>query len=161
MTQRYSQKYTLIYFLELNPGLNFLATEWPLHVTMLDTFKTDWLADKLASALKHLAQATKPFTTLVTKSDMFGENKDEPVKLLASSGDNLRLHHDLLELSDKVSFVFNTLEFVGDRFSPHITNQRSSNVEIGKSYQLSTVSLVDMFPNNDHLQDSAESLLTT
>ncbi len=152
MTAQYSQKYTVICFLEHNPGLNFPATEWPLHITLLDTFKTDWQVDKLASALGDLAEATRPFTTLVTNSVMLGENKDEPVKLLASSKDILRLHHGLLLLGDKASLVFNTPEFVGNGFLPHITDQRCSNVEIGKSYQFSTISLVDMFPNSDHLQ---------
>lgn len=152
MTAQYSQKYTAVCFLELNPRLNFPATKWPLHITLLDTFKTDWQVDKLASALGDLAEATRPFTALVTNSVMLGENKDEPVKLLAPSEDIQRLHYDLLLLGDKASLVFNTPEFVGNGFLPHITDQRYSNVEIGKSYQFSTISLVDMFPNSDHLQ---------
>ncbi len=151
MSQIYSQKYTIVCFFLENHKTEFPATDWPLHVTMLDTFKTDWSLDELYCAINDKALATKPFETLVTKTTMLGENKDVTVKLLQLGGGLLDLHAELLSLADEGRFIFNTPEYIGDGFLPHATDQKNSEVVIGRKYLLNNMSLVDMFPDGNHL----------
>jgi hypothetical protein len=151
MTQQYSQKYTVVCFFEpQEASYNYAAADWPLHVTMLDTFKTDWELTTLCKALGDVAVETAPFSAIPTEKALLGEDKDVPVKLLQIEGPMSALHNKLMGLADKGSFVFNTPEFVGSGFLPHATNQDDGQVEIGQEYQLKSLSLIDMFPDEDH-----------
>ena len=151
MKEQYSQKYTVVCF--FNPqetSNNFPASEWPLHVTVLDTFKTEWQLSTLSKALGEVAATIAPFDTVPIQKAMLGKDKNVPVKLLQIRGAISTLHSKLMNLVDKGSFIFNTPEFVGSGFLPHATDQEDSQVEVGKPYRLGSISLVDMFPNNDH-----------
>lgn len=151
MLKEYSQKYTVVcFFAAQNAANNFSASDWPLHVTILDTFKTDWPLNKLTGELEELASTIAAFDVTPTESAMLGPEKNVPVKLLLLNKDLLTLHNKLLELSDKGSFVYNTPEFVGPGFLPHATDQKNGSVKIGQKYHLDSISLVDMFPGGDH-----------
>lgn len=153
MPQEYSQKYTVVCFFAVQDlATNFRASDWPLHVTILDTFKTDWPLDKLTEELEKLVSATATFDVMPTKQAMLGPDKDVPVKLLLPDDDLLALHDKLLELSDEGSFVYNTPEFVGKGYLPHATDQKDSSLKIGRRYHLDSISLVDMFPGSDHMR---------
>jgi hypothetical protein len=153
MTQQYTQKYTVVCFFEPQEKFSdFTMTDWPLHVTILDTFKTEWQVSELSKALRDIALNTVPFDALPIKSALLGPDKDVPVKLLLLEGGLSDLHHKLLGLVDKGSFIFNTPDFVGEGFLPHATDQLNNKVEIGQKYHLESISLVDMFPNNDYTQ---------
>ena len=129
---------------------NFSASDWPLHVTILDTFKTDWQLNMLSKTLEDVAATTSSFDAIPTEEAMLGEDKNVPVKLLRLEGDMLALHSKLMRFVDGGTFIFNTPEFVGDGFLPHATDQDDKKVEVGKTYRLLSISLVDMFPGNDH-----------
>jgi hypothetical protein len=145
-----TQKYTIVCFLEPeNAPANFSAVDWPLHVTMLDTFKTSWAVEELSRAIRETVSNIASFNIKPVKQAMLGPNKDVPVKLLKQDESILNLHSRLLALSEEGSFVFNTPDFVGDGFLPHVTDQRDGQVEVGEIYPVTTVSLVDMFPNGD------------
>ncbi len=151
MSQQYSQKYTVVCFLDPQDKLtNFSSLDWPLHVTILDTFKTNWQLSELCQALRDVAAKTASFDTVPIQSALLGEHNDVPVKLLPLDEPMSTLHYALLGLVDGGSFVFNTPEFVGSGFLPHVTDQRTSQVSVGESYDLTGISLVDMFPDNDH-----------
>jgi hypothetical protein len=153
MTQQYSQKYTVVCFFDpQEKSHNFAATDWPLHITILDTFKTEWEIATLCKALEDVATETLPFDATPTEKALLGENKDVPVKLLQIKGPLSTLHNKLMKLADTGSFVFNTPAFVGSGFLPHATDQSNGQVEIGKPYQLRSISLIDMFPAKNHMR---------
>ena len=153
MAQQYFQKYTVVCFFEPQAtGSNFSASEWPLHVTLLDTFKTDWPLATLSDQLRRVALRVASFETVPTTAALLGENKDVPVKLLPLEGGLSTLHTRLMELADAGSLVFNTPDFVGKGFLPHASDQANNKVEIGMAYSLVSISLVDMFPDNNHLR---------
>jgi hypothetical protein len=147
----YSQKYTIVCFFEEKPKVSFPALEWPLHVTILDTFKTEWPLDTLTRALEEVALTIAPFHTLPTQIALLGEDKNVSVKLLQLNSDMLALHNKLLSLVNDGAFIFNTPEFVDKGFLPHATDQKDGIVQLGQKYLLKSVSLVDMFPNGDHM----------
>lgn len=153
MPQTYTQKYTVVCFFNVQPvGLNFPASDWPLHVTILDTFKTEWHLDTLTSELAKSASGIAPIDVTPTEQTMLGPDRDVPVKLLRLDQSILSLHNKLLELSNKGEFIYNTPEFVGTGFLPHVTDPKASNVQIGQGYHLDSISLVDMFPGGDHMR---------
>lgn len=153
MTHKYTQKYTVVcFFTPQKRSIDFAASDWPLHVTVLDTFKTSWRLDELCAALAKVASSTTSFNTVPTKKTTLGENKDIPVKLLRLDAGMSALHTALLDLVEKGAFVFNTPEFVGAGFLPHVTNQGASQVAVGKAYRLSGIALVDMFPRDDPMR---------
>lgn len=151
MIQQYSQKYTIVCFFELQEkASNFSASEWPLHVTILDIFKTEWPLSMLCNELRRAALTVVPFDTIPTGDVMLGGNKNVSVKLLKSEGGMSALHTTLMGLANEGSFVYNTPEFVGNGFLPHVTNEIDSQIEVGQLYPLDGISLIDMFPNDDH-----------
>lgn len=153
MPQEYSQKYTVVCFFEpQDKSSNFSALDWPLHVTILDTFKTEWQKGALCEALDGVASEIAPFDTFPTQNSMLGEYKDVPVKILQLPGAMSSLHNKLMKLVDDGAFVFNTPEFVGEGFLPHATDQHDSKLNVGQTYRLDSFSLVDMFPGDDHMR---------
>ncbi len=153
MPQAYSQKYTIVcFFYPQDVSTTFSALDWPLHVTMLDTFKTDWSATDLCNALKQVAISTATFSVLPVEQAMLGPDKNESVKLLQKDKALLALHATLLTLVHEGSFVFNSPGFVGEGFLPHATDQRDGQLTLGQPYTVATISLVDMFPNGDYMQ---------
>lgn len=151
MRQQYSQKYTVVCFFKPQETFsNFSASEWPMHVTILDMFKTEWQLNRLCNELSAVAKTIVPFDTMPIEKVMLGEDKSIPVRLLQREGAILALRHRLMSLVDKGLFIFNTLEFVGEGFLPHATDQENYQVEIGRSYRLENISLVDMFPDDDY-----------
>lgn len=160
MPQTYFQKYTIVcFFYPQDLPASFSALDWPLHVTMLDTFKTDWSVEELGDAMQRVAAAIPAFTALPVEQAMLGPNKDVPVKLLQQDEPMLAFHRALLALQQDGNFVFNTPEFVGDGFLPHATDQKDGQLAIGTPYPVTTVSLVDMFPNGDHMQRAVVSTI--
>jgi hypothetical protein len=150
---QFTQKYTIVCF--LNPEdipIEFSASDWPLHATILDTFKTDWSLEDLLQAIEQAVVNTAPFNITPLERAMLGPHKDVPVKLLQQDVHILDLHSTLLELTEPGSFVFNTPEFVGEGFLPHVTDQLDSQVDVGKTYTFASASLIDMFPGGDPYQ---------
>jgi hypothetical protein len=153
MTQQYSQKYTVVCFFEPQDKFSkFAASDWPLHVTILDTFKTAWGLSALSKELGDVVREITPLNTLPTEKALLGETKHISVKLLKLAGPMSALHDKLMTLVDKGDLVFNSPEFVGDGFLPHATDQGDDKVDVGQEYQLNSISLVDMFPDEDYLQ---------
>lgn len=153
MAPTYTQKYTIVCFLDLKTApITFSALDWPPHVTMLDTFKTEWPVKNLSRAIEQVAQCNTAFNIRATEQAMLGPDKDVPVKLLLPDAAIIGLHRKLLALSDEGSFIFNTPEFVGKGFLPHVTDQKASRMLIGKSYSITSVTLVDMFPDDDYMK---------
>jgi hypothetical protein len=150
--QRYTQKYTIAcFFAAQELGTNFSALEWPLHITIIDTFKTDWPVATLIRAVQEVATATKAVDVLPVEQAFLGPDKDVPVKLIQPNEALVGLHYKLLALGPDGSFVFNTPEFVGKGFLPHATDQKDATVQLGQTYHLTTISLVDMFPSGDYM----------
>lgn len=62
------------------------------------------------------------------------------------------LHKELLELGKRGSFLYNTPEFVGNGFIPHITDAIEERAELDGHYDLATISIVDTIPGGDSSQ---------
>lgn len=145
-----SQKYTLVHFFEEQPmSHNFSAREWPLHTTLLDMFTVGSDTDVLQHSLQEIAATTRSLTTKAVSETLFGQNKDVAVTLLSINPGIIELHKRLVGLAEETLIQFDHPEYVADGFIPHASIRDDSKLELGKTYRISNISLVDMYPNND------------
>ena len=145
-SMNYSQKYAIVAFLEpIEVGVAFNMTDWPQHITIVDVFAVEHdenlnqlLAGLIAQHLRiHLTighEATLGTTDvlIVNKNDKLQDLHDEVVNLLESNG-----------------AVFNNPEFTHQGFLPHSTIQKAGNLKSGDNITISTLALVDMFPDGN------------
>jgi 2'-5' RNA ligase len=150
MSNTHASKYTIVGFLEhTKTNQSFSENDWPLHVTLLDPFKTTWKLQELCKEIQYLAMATTHFQLKPIKRSFLGPNKDVPVTLLELDENMYRHHADLLALGRRGAFVYNTPEFVGDGFVPHITDTADKQAGLDENYMLETISIVNTIPNGD------------
>jgi hypothetical protein len=153
MTEQYFQKYTVVCFFEhQEKSHSFESSDWPLHVTVLDTFSTRWQAYELSRALANVAASVANFEVVPHQSTLLGENKDVSVKLLQQVNYMAALHNKLLKLVDKGLIIFNTPAYIGNGFLPHVTDRKDNELKLGHAYLLDSISLIDMFPGKDYRQ---------
>ncbi len=155
MNREKTSKYTIVGFLGDNePPQYFSENDWPLHVTLLDPFKTEWSEEELIFQTEKLTFMMHSFPLKLSSRSFLGPNKDVPVMLLEIDESISLSHSKLLELGKRGSFVYNTPEFVGDGFAPHITDTADERAELGRSYDLTTISIVNTIPDGDPLRRS-------
>lgn len=147
---RYSQKYTLVYFISpIRTGTEFHMTDWPLHTTLADVFAIDRHATDIDKKLAALATRTHAVQVAATDSSTLGT---APVALLEKSVSLLQLHDSIVSLLEENEATFNSPEFIKDGFLPHSTIQKSGRLQVGEVVTINSISLIDMFPNDDWQQ---------
>lgn len=148
--QKFSQKYAIIAPLEkIDEGSEFLSSNWPLHITIADTFAIDLDATNFLDKLStHLAKQ-RAITTVAGDDDYFGAQKQTQVTLLGTNRELLDLHYLVVALLKSASAVFNEPHFTGAGYKPHATVQRHARLHKGDSVRIGELSLIDMFPGSD------------
>ncbi len=146
---QYSQKYTIVAFLEpVDVGTKFAMTDWPLHVTLADVF-----AVELASDLE--AHLTKVFLEQAVITVSAGEDATlgtADVVLINKSDKLQALHDQLIDLLESEGAVFNSPQYTRGGFLPHSTIQKSGRMNKYDEFDVRMISLVDMFVRGDWQQ---------
>ena len=143
-----SQKYVIAHFIEpVEQKFNFSCKKWPLHTTLLPNFVISDSLDELIAKLSKVSEATKPFDFKVGDDARFGLSGEVLVSLIEPEPAILSLHYKLLAITEH--YKFDTPHYIGDGYRPHITKQANKKLIRGKSYSLNSITLVDMYPNND------------
>lgn len=145
----YSQKYCLVAFNSpVQVNTEFHTNDWPLHVTLADVFAINLtkdikekLAEMLANQPRFIIHAGKESILGVTKVVLFDNNNKIN-----------NLHHLLIDLLESNGAVFNNPEFTKEGFVPHCTIQKTTRLNQGDILKIDTISLVDMFPENNWQQ---------
>ena len=146
----YSQKYTLVYFITpLKNGVEFHMSNWPLHVTLADTFAMDGNKADIAAKLAELIADIDSARTTALKDTVLGTT---PVVLLDKTIELQQLHETLANVLEKNGVVFNHPEFIHDGFLPHSTIQGNERLRPGDKILIDNLSLIDMFPSGDWQQ---------
>lgn len=150
---RFTQKYVLVQFLENLPdGYEYSMKDWPLHVTLADVFAIhgDW-----TSLLKDLTlslENERAFFSHTKVKDLFGEDGSIKVILIEKTDELQNLHDTIISVLERHKAVFNSPEYVKAGYKPHATEQAESKLQIGDVVEFNSLTLVDMFPNNDPYQ---------
>lgn len=128
-----------------------MANNWPLHVTLVDVFATDWTVEEMMKELGELL-ASYPSASVcsIAKNDVFfGEKHDVRVTLLEKTTSLEKLHNDLLNMLEVGGLRLNNPEFAGETFRPHATVQRHTRLKEGDQVVVHAITLIDMFPEGN------------
>ena len=145
----YSQKYTLVTFLKpIEVGTEFAMADWRPHVTIADVFAIE-LDTAIKQSLADLLAQQSPIMLSVGEDVTLGTTK---VVLINKNGELQSLHNKVVDLLELNGAKFNTPKFTRKGFLPHSTIQKSGRLDVGEEFEITLISLVDMFPNGNWLQ---------
>jgi hypothetical protein len=145
----YSQKYTLVAFLiPVEVGTEFKMADWPLHITLADVFAIE-LETGIQQKLTNLLAEQPSLVLSVGQDATLGTTN---VALINKDNRLQNLHDKIIDLLELNGVQFNTPEFTRTGFLPHSTVQKSGRLNIGNEVEITSISLVDMFPGGDWQQ---------
>lgn len=146
----YSQKYTIVQFLEpIEPQQTFSMEEWPLHITLADVFAINFDESFIKELASHLSSKECISTESMEEAQLGDHNNPTKVTLIKNTSELQSLHDELINFLQAHDAVFNSPQFTHEGFLPHSTHQRHAHLETGKKINISELSLVDMFVNNN------------
>lgn len=143
----YSQKYALVHFISpVEDGVQFHMSDWLLHTTLADVF----------AVARHETEIDKKLATLLAQIEAVETNAmgdsvlgTAQVVLLDKTPLLTKLHTDIVSLLEENGATFNNPEFTRNGFLPHSTVQKNGRLQEGDKVAVDSISLVDMFPDND------------
>ena len=145
----YSQKYSLVAFLKpIGIGSEFSMADWPPHITIADVFAID-RTTTLEQELLILVTQQSPIQVTAGKDGTLGTTD---VTLINQYEKLKDLHNIVINQLERHGALFNNPEFTREGFLPHSTIQKSSRLSKGDEIKLTTLTLVDMFPNGNWQQ---------
>ena len=148
--QKFTQKYTIVQFFDdIDEGYEYSSDSWPLHSTIVDTFAIDWSVDEMASRLKDTLKNHATADSVAEDDRFFGDQGQVQVVLLNRSDSLVELHQDVLTALEDGGLKLNDPQFARDGFLPHATVQKHARLNRGDRVQFTTLSIVDMFPDED------------
>lgn len=151
--QKFSQKYTIICLLEeIMEGHEFSSTNWPLHITLADTFSISKSSKDLIRLIVKLAKKFSPINIESTNNEFFGPNQDIKVTVYENNEYITKLHFEILDALQYLGVVFNDPQYTREGYKPHSTVQKHNEIKVGTKELISNLAIVDMFHNKDSNQ---------
>jgi 2'-5' RNA ligase len=148
--QIFTQKYAIIQLFEdVQDGYEFTSDNWPLHSTIIDTFAIDWDVSTIISELEKIVIGHKSISTTAIGDKCFGSEQQIKVTLLNITSKLNTLHYDIIKLLNTGGLRLNDPQYAINGFLPHVTVQDNTRINIGDKVILNSLSLIDMFPNQD------------
>jgi 2'-5' RNA ligase len=148
--QKFTQKYTIVAFLEeMHEGAEYPSSQWPLHVTVADTFAVGWKATDLSEKLSLLSDRHAPSVVTAAHDEHFGPERQTQVTILKVNDELTALHYDVVALLEDAGAVFNNPQYTREGFRAHITVQPHARLDEGDYVMLDNLAIVDMFPRED------------
>jgi hypothetical protein len=143
----YSQKYALVHFISpIEDGTQFHMSDWLLHTTLADVFAINRHETNIDKKLATLLAQVETVETTTMDDSILGTTQ---VILLDKTPPLMKLHTDIVSLLEENNATFNNPEFTRSGFLPHSTIQKSGRLHTGDKVIIDSISLVDMFPDND------------
>jgi hypothetical protein len=115
----------------------------------VDVFAINRHEASLDTKLSALASGTQAVKVAAVADSLLGTTS---VVLFEKTVPLQQLHDDIVCLLEQNLATFNNPEFTKDGFLPHSTVQGSDRVRIGDVINIDSISLIDMFPNDDWQQ---------
>lgn len=102
-------------------GTEFDRTQWPAHVTLVSNFTTDASVAKLTATMRRALAPARPLKLEFGDTEMFGRDRDIPVRLVRSEC-VIELHEQLIaELSVDARIVADEPAYWHAGYRPHVT----------------------------------------
>jgi len=143
----YSQKYALVHFISpIDDGVQFHMSDWLLHTTLADVFAINRYGTDIDAKLGALLAQIDAVETNAMEDATLGTAQ---VVLLDKTPSLVQLHIDIVSLLEENDATFNNPEFTREGFLPHCTVQKDGRLNKRDEVMIDSISLVDMFPDND------------
>ncbi len=154
--QKFTQKYTLAHIIKNLPdGYEFSMEDWPLHVTLADVFAIRGNPQDLLKLLDSKLSSLKPIKSQVIGEDWLGIENKVHVMLINKTDTLQSLHEAIIDVLEEFKATFNTPQFMHEGFKPHSTVKDNKQLRVGEEVNINSVTLIDMFPNNNPCQRKA------
>jgi len=134
--------YVIVSVLNNTSSETFPRSNWPLHLTLLGNFYTDASESELQSILENSVEKTHPFSVVGDRKEMFGKNADVSVTVLKKTTELESLHNQLRHSFGPSVLHFETLDYIGEGYLPHITDTAEVGLGVDEGVKLTTISLV-------------------
>lgn len=145
----YVQKYVIVHFIDIKATpVNFTASEWPLHITLLANFQVTDI-DSFKHELAELSKQYTAFTVRANGEALFGPQQNVKVSLIEPSDAILALHNELLSMAIRRKAILDEPGFAGTGYRPHATIQAKHRLQDQEVVKIDSLSLVDMYPGED------------
>ncbi len=150
--QKFTQKYTIITLIEPEEeGYEFDSSNWPLHVTIADTFSVECNTHELIDYLNKLSNRLRQVTAVAAGDKSFGSNGEVKVTILDMNSELIKLHSSVVNFLEEVGVVFNDPHYTKAGYRAHATIQPHMRLEKGDVVNFDHLALIDMFPDmNPH-----------
>lgn len=143
----FSQKYCLVQFLEpIDDGFIFSTEDWPLHSTIAGVFAFD--RSRYGNDFNEMITRQSSTGSRTTEPAFFGANSEVPVMLIERTEEIELLHKNIVDFILSHDGSFNEPHYLYGDFLPHVTIHGSA-LAPDTPVPFNTLSLIDMFPNND------------
>lgn len=150
MEELFTQKWAIISLLEeKEEGHRFNHTDTPLHVTLAGVFAVELSGNLLAESMSDAMRGQPSIEVTAERRALFGPGKDISVTALCISDEVMQLHDRVYSWLGELGVVYNSPEYQGKGFLPHVTDQKSSILNVGDTCLLQSVSLIDLFPDGN------------
>lgn len=130
-----------------------------MHVTIASVFAVDW-SDELKNELRNIVENHAPITLAAIKEGYWGSTKKFHCSIMDKSSDITSFHNKVFDLLLNHGAKFNEIQYHGEGFIPHSTYQKNARVAVGEKAKLKSLSIIDMFPNGDHLERLVTDTIT-
>lgn len=151
--ESFKQKWAIISLLEdAKEGSEFYYTDFPLHVTLAGVFAVDKNGQQLVNELADVLRSQQAVEIEADEKVMFGPKNDIAVMKIKRSPDLLNLYRLVYDRLESLGARYNSPEYEQNGYLPHSTLQKRGSLVEGQKRMLKSVSLVDLFPNNDGYQ---------
>ena len=149
----FTQKYTIVHFFKNLPdNFEYSMKDWPLHVTLADVFAINGKWSDLFEDLNRSIDEQPAFFSRVVGKDLFGADRSIKVNLLENINELQNLHDKIVDVLEKPGVEFNSPQYTRAGFKPHSTDNFEPGLEIGDIVEIGSITLIDMFPNEDPYQ---------
>jgi hypothetical protein len=143
--------YVIVSVLDTVPTEAFPRSNWPLHLTLLGNFYTEASESELYRILANATEKIPPLLVVGERKEMFGKNADVPVTVLQKTVGLESLHSQLRHSFSSSVLRFETPDYIGAGYLPHITDTAEVKLETDEEVQLTTISLVRLTEDTAHI----------
>lgn len=136
----------------IEEGSQFPADAFPLHITLLGVFAVDEDGQTLAEMLADELRDQKPVHITVGQKIMLGPHNEVDAMSIVKTDELMSLHQRLYRLTLSAGAVFNDPQYQEDNYLPHSTILKGHGLDEGAEFDLTSLSLIDLYPDNDGRQ---------
>lgn len=144
------QRYVIVTFLEaVDDGFEFNPQNYPLHVTIIPSFRLNSFAPELENEIATLCSKILAIKTEAEGDEYFGPSKEVHVSTIRMRDDLMKLHTDLKNILAAHHAEFDEPHYMAENYRAHATVQEKKRLNVGDPVIIDRVSVIDKFPNGN------------